>query len=152
MFKVVRKSGNVSLWPVQFLSRVFCSDVQVTEEAVKQACRKYQFARHPELCIPQSPFLVILRALLIHEIYCHRTPVSGEIVEQKAGDTHISAAVPNSTIVFEISAKELPPNAIERFAVPDRKRLKEHQNPACCIRIQVIFTADVVNQVMTAQQ
>jgi hypothetical protein len=125
MFKVVRKSGNVSLWPVQFLSGVIRSGVQVTEEAVKQARRKYQLARHPELCISQSPFLVVL-TLFVHEIHCHSTPVSGEIVEQKAGDAHVSAAVPDSTIVFEISAKELPPDAIERFTVPYGKRLEEH--------------------------
>src|SRR5258708_647346 len=110
MFKVVRKRGNVSLRLLQFLSRLIRCGVQVTEETVKQACRKYQFARHPELCIPQSPFPVVFRALLVNEIHCHGTPVSGKIVEKKAGDAHISAAVPNSTIIFEVSAKELPPN------------------------------------------
>src|SRR5260370_18877825 len=92
MFEVVGKSGNVSLWPLQFLSRVIRGGVQVTEEAVKQACRKYKFARHPELCIPQGPFPVVFRALLVDEIHCHGTPVSGEIVKEKARATLITDA------------------------------------------------------------
>jgi hypothetical protein len=62
--------------------------------------------------------------------------------------TYISAAVPNSTIIFEIASKELPPNAVKRFTVSYGKRLEQQKGPACCVRIQVILTAYIVNQVM----
>jgi hypothetical protein len=52
----------------------------MAEEAGQKASRKNELLRQPELGITESPLIIVVQTLLLHEIHGDSAPVSLEIV------------------------------------------------------------------------
>src|SRR4051812_45226220 len=102
---------------------------------MKQAGGKYQFARHSQLGVPQGPFRIFVCNLLVHEIHRYRPPVSSQVVEQKSRNSHLSTAIEEPSIVFQVTSKNLSPHTVIRFAVSNRGRFKKQKNSTRCVGV-----------------
>src|ERR1035437_3877463 len=117
-------------------------------EAKQKAGCKNELPGHAQLGIPQRPLSASVRSLLVHEVYCHRTPVTRKIVQQESRHDHLATSETQAVIIFHIAVKNVAAYSIIGVAARGHIRLKEKQHAPSSVRVGVILATDIVNQGM----